>query len=101
MRMGEICVHPLCEEAAWQAWLALRQTESAWRAARPVTIHHLKAWERAQIAYWHAYLSARVRLLPDTAQAFDADLRGKMRAFYEQMERERAWIDAGRPRDLG
>ncbi|MBX3204271.1 MAG: hypothetical protein KF764_04340 [Labilithrix sp.] len=100
MRMGEICVHPLSEEAAWPAWLAMRQAENAWRAARPVTIQHLKAWERAQIAYWHAYLSARARLLPDTARAFDADLRGKMRAFYEQMEREGPWIQAGRPRDL-
>ena len=100
MRMGEVCVHPLCEEASLQQWLAMRQAESAWRAARPVTIGHLKAWERAQIGYWHAYLSTRVRLLPDTAPAFDADLRGRMRHFYDQMDREGAWIQAGRPRDL-
>lgn len=100
MRMGEICVHPLCEEAAWQQWLRMHQAESAWRAARPVTIHHLKAWERAQVEYWHAYLVARTRLLPDTAQAFDQDLRGRMRHFYDAMEREAAWIQAGRPRDL-
>lgn len=100
MRMGEMCVHPLCEEASFSQWLASRQAENAWRAARPVTIAHLKGWERAQIAYLHAYLSARVRLLPDTAQAFDADLRGRMRYFYDQMDREAAWIQAGRPRDL-
>ncbi|OJY26293.1 MAG: hypothetical protein BGO98_38670 [Myxococcales bacterium 68-20] len=100
MRMGETCVHPLSEEAAWPAWLAMRQAEKAWRAARPVTIHHLKAWERAQIDYWRAYLTARVQLLPDTAHAFEADLRGKMRAFYDQMDREGPWVQAGRPRDL-
>ena len=100
MRMGEICVHPLCEEAAWEHWVAMFRAEAAWRAARPVTIHHLKAWERAQLGYWQTYLTARVHLLPDTAQAFDADLRGKMRAFYEQLDREPAWIQAGRPRDL-
>jgi hypothetical protein len=100
MRMAEVCVHPLCEEAAWPQWVAMHQAENAWRAARPVTIAHLKHWERAQIAFLHAYLSMRVRLLPDTAQAFDADLRGRMRAFYDSMERERAWIEAGRPRDL-
>ncbi|MBX3217472.1 MAG: hypothetical protein KF850_35905 [Labilithrix sp.] len=100
MRMGEICVHPLSEEAAWPAWLAMRQAEKAWSAARPATVHHLKAWERAQIEYWRAYLSARIRLLPDTAHAFDADLRGKMRSFYDQMDRVGVWINAGRPRDL-
>lgn len=100
MRMGEMCVHPLCEEAAWQAWLAMHHAENAWRAARPVTIHQLKTWERAQIAYWRTYLGTRIQLLPDTAQAFEADLRGRMRAFYDQMDREVAWIQAGRPRDL-
>jgi hypothetical protein len=100
MRMGEMCVHPLCEEASWQAWLAMHHAEETWRKARPVTIQHLKTWERAQLAYWHAYLTTRAQLLPDTAQAFDADLRGRMRAFYDQMDRESAWIQAGRPRDL-
>ncbi len=100
MRMGEICVHPLCEEAAWQAWVAMQQAENAWRRARPVTIQHLKAWEHAQLAYWQAYLGARVRLLPDTANAYEADLRGKMRWFYEQMDRDGVWIQAGRPRAL-
>jgi hypothetical protein len=100
MRMGEMCVHPLCEEASWNAWLAMHQAENAWRASRPTTIHHLKAWERTQIAYWRAYLTARIHFLPDTAGAFEADLRGRMRAFYDQMEREGPWIQAGRPRDL-
>lgn len=100
IRMAEICVHPLCEEASFSQWLAMRAAERAMHAARPTQIQHLKAYERAQIAYWQAYLVTRGRLLPDTAQAFDADLRGKMRFFYDMMDREGAWIQAGRPRDL-
>lgn len=100
MRMGEVCVHPLCEEASWDHWLANHRAEAAWRAARGATIEILKAWERSQLAYWHAYLSARIRLLPDTAKDFDKDLRGRMAHFYERMDREAAWARAGRPRDL-
>jgi hypothetical protein len=100
MRMGELCVHPLCEEAAWPQWVAMREAERTWRRSRDTTIEMLKVWERAQIAFWHTYLTARVHFLPETAAAFDADVRGRMRAFYDQMEREPAWIRAGRPRDL-
>lgn len=100
LRMGEVCVHPLCEEAAWNEWLAKHQAYEAWRVARPGTIHHLKARERTEIAFNRAYYSARARFLPDTAASFEADVRGRMRAFYDAMDRERAWIDAGRPREL-
>lgn len=100
MRMGEMCIHPLCEEAAWQEWVAMHQAEETWRATRGTTIEILKQRERTQIAFWHKYLSTRVRLMPDTAAAFDADLRGRMRHFYDSMEREPAWTRAGRPRDL-
>lgn len=100
VRMVESFVHPLCEERAWNAWLGLRQAESHRRAARPVTIAHLKGVEHAQLAYWHTYLSARVELLPDTRASFDADLRGRMRAFYDAMDREGPWVQAGRPREL-
>jgi hypothetical protein len=100
MRMGEICVHPLCEEAAWDQWLAMHRAEEGWRAARGATIQLLKTWERAQLGFWHAYLSARIRFLPDTAKDFDKDLRGRMAHFYDRMDREPAWIQAGRPRDL-
>jgi hypothetical protein len=102
MRYGEILIHPLCEEAAWNEYVAMRQADSAVRRTRSdeMTIDLLKRQEHAQIAFWRAYLGARARYLPDTAQAFEADLRGRMRAFYESMEREGAWIRAGRPRDL-
>ena len=100
MRMGELCVHPLCEEASWSQWVAMREAERAWRTSRGATIEILKAWERAQIAFWRTYLGARIRFMPETAPAFEADLRGRMRHFYDQMEREVAWTRSGRPRDL-
>ncbi len=100
IRMAELCVHPLCEEAAWEWWVAMFRAERAVKAARPVTIHHLKHWERAQIVFWRAYFTMRAQLLPNAASSLDADLRGRMRSFYESMDREKAWIEAGRPRDL-
>lgn len=99
MRMGEVYVHPLCEEAAFEPWLAMHRAEKTWRRSRDPNIDILKVWERAQIAFFRAYLRRRGELLPDTTSAFDADLRGKLRPFYEQMERESAWIRAGRPRE--
>lgn len=100
IRMAEVCVHPLCEEASWEPWVGMIEAERAAKYARPTTIHHLQHWERAQIVFWRAYLTKRAELLPDQAHAFETDLRGRMRAFYESMEREIAWIQAGRPRAL-
>lgn len=101
VRMIEhFCVHPLCEEAAWDQWLAMRHAEQRLHASREETLDLLQAYERAQITYWHAYLSARVGMLPRTAEAFDADLRGKMQQWYEQVAHRSAWARAGRPRAL-
>jgi hypothetical protein len=102
MRYGEILIHPLCEEAAWHEYVAMRHADNVARRTRSdeMTIDVLKHQERAQIAFWRAYLGARARFMPDTAQAFEADLRGKLRTFYEMLDREGAWIRAGRPRDF-
>jgi len=100
MRMGESWVHPMCEEISWEQWLALKQAERARRDHRGESFPILKQLERAHLAFLHAYLSARIRFLPDTAPAFDADFRGRMRFFYEQLDREAVWIQAGRPREL-
>lgn len=100
MRMGEMCVHPLCEEASWSQWLARHRAERAWHALRNKTIDAAKTWERAEIAFYRQYFTTRAQLMPDTASAFEADLKGRMRAFYDQMDRERVWVEAGRPRDL-
>ncbi len=80
MRMGETYIHQLCEEAAWAEWVTMRQAESVWRRSRGASKELLKVWERAKLAFWRAYLTARIRLLPDTAGAFEADLAGRMRS---------------------
>lgn len=101
IRMIEhFCVHPLCEEAAWDQWLAMRRAEQLLHASREETLALLQAYERAQITYWHTYLTARVAMLPDTAAAFEADLRGKMGQWYQQVNHSAAWARAGRPRAL-
>jgi hypothetical protein len=101
IRMAEaFCVHPLCEEASWREWLVMKAAEKAQREARPTNIYVLKEWERTMIQYWRAYFTAKIRLLPETAQGFEADVRGKMRSFYDRMDREGAWVQAGRPREL-
>lgn len=94
------CVHPLCEEAAWEQWLAMRRAERHLHAARTETLELLSAFEKAQILYWHTYLQARVALLPHTAQSFTDDLRGRLQAWYQQVEHHAAWARAGRPRAL-
>lgn len=94
------CVHPLCEEATWDQWLAMRRAEQQLHASREETLVLLQAYERAQITYWRAYLSARVAMLPRSAAAFDADLRGKMQQWYEQVAHRAAWARADRPRML-
>ncbi len=93
-------LHPLCEEAAWQAKLAMREAEKALRKARPETINDLRRFEHAQLNYWHTYLTFRVHLLPELQPSFDKDLRGKMAHWYQAMETNAVWASAGRVRAL-
>lgn len=94
------CVHALCEEAAWEAWLAMRRAEHGLHAAPYETLELLRAYEQAQIAYWHAYLQTRVALLPYTAASFSDDLRNQLQPWYQQVEHRPAWARAGCPRTL-
>ena len=64
------CLHSLCQEAAWNEYVAMQQAEQAYRRARPHTIQHLKNWEGAQIAYHRKYLTTRLEYLPDQAPSF-------------------------------
>lgn len=98
-RLPDVFVHAICEEAAFCEWLEKLRRERDWRRANPRTIALLKAWERAEIAYLKMYIERRERILPHTVPR--AELTGRMRSFYERVEREPAWISAGRPRELG
>jgi hypothetical protein len=98
--MEASCLHPLCQERAWNEWVAMTQAEDALRDARGAPIQLLVSYETAQLAYWRAYLTARLTWLPDQAPAFEKDLRGRMAHWYERMEHEKEWVAAGRPRQL-
>lgn len=98
--LAEPCVHALCEEAAWEAWLEMRRAEQQLHYAPVETIELLKGFERAQIVYWHTYLQMRITLLPHTACSFTEDLRRCMQAWYQQVDDRTAWARAGRPRTL-
>jgi len=93
------CLHSLCEQAAWNEWLAMRAAERAFKQARPHTLAHIQAWEVAQIAYHRKYLTTRLAYLPDQAASFAKDLAGRMEHFYVySIPNDPEWVRAGRPR---
>lgn len=99
LRMIEhFCVPILCDEATWQLWLARREAERGRRGHRGDDLANLRAHEQAEVAHARAWLEARARMLPDHAPALAADLRGRLAMFYQMLDRERAWIEAGRVR---
>lgn len=100
MRMGTIYVHNIVEQECWDLWIAWRDAENALHDQRNPKIEHFKALEHAQINYWRTYLAKQAAWLPDKAASQEADLRGKMRQWYDSVEREKAWIQAGRPREI-
>ena len=69
-------------EAAWPQWVARKDAERALARARGQPRPDMDAVEAAARGYWLTYLQARVRLMPALAETLDADLEGKMRAFY-------------------
>lgn len=93
------CLHSLCQEAAWNEWLAMQQAERAFKRARPHTIQHIQTWEAAQIAYHKKYLTTRLQYLPDQAPSYAKDLAGRMEHFYVYtIPNDAEWVKAGRPR---
>jgi hypothetical protein len=100
-RMVEhFAVPALCDEGTWQEWLALRAAERGRRGHDGDRFENLRAHEQAQIAHERAWLELRARMLPQHAPALAKDLHGRMAQFYIMLDRERAWIDAGRPRAI-
>ncbi len=92
--------HALASEAAHREWLAMRAADRATRAVRPpISLALLKAYERAQIAYWKAYVSVRAQLEPEMRDV-GLEVRSRMDAWYRySAEHEAEWVRAGRPRE--
>ena len=91
--------HRVGSLAAELEWLAMRNADRALRHARsPRPLDLIIASERAQIAYWRAYVSARAVNEPNLRDVAH-EVRSRMDAFYNlSAEFEEAWRNAGRPR---
>jgi hypothetical protein len=100
LRMAAGFVHFLAALKCWDGWIAWQDAEHSLHEERNPKIDHFKALEHAQINYWRAYLQAQAEWLPDKAPLIETDLRGKMRQWYDSVDREKAWVQAGRPREI-
>jgi hypothetical protein len=100
LRLAAGFTHYLARAETWDGWIAWQDAERRLHDQREPRIEHFKALERAQVEYWRAYLAAQARWLPDRLPALEADLRGKMRQWYDSVHHEKAWIAAGRPREI-
>lgn len=101
LSVGAIGTHPISQEAAQKEWRAMRAAERAKNAHRsPTPLSALKDYEKAQIAYWRVYLKARAWFEPELARDPRMEIEKRMEQWYVySAENERAWVDAGRPRE--
>jgi len=95
-----IGAHSIAQEAAVVEWRAMRAAGHRMHEIRPPRpLEAVVDNERAQIAYWRAYLSVRSRFEPEIARDPAMEIRSRMEAWYvSHAEFEEAWVAAGRPR---
>lgn len=100
-RTGAANPHAVAQEAATPEWRAMRVAERAMHAQRPpYSLASLKAYERAQIAYWFKYLGVRAHFEPVLARDPAREVRDRMEQWYAMFaDQEQAWVAAGRPRE--
>jgi len=99
---ANIAAHPVAQEAATGEWRAMRAALRALNAYRPpAPLAAVKAYERAQIAYWRAYLTVRHRYEPAIQiHNLPFEIGSRMEQWYvSSAEFEPAWVQAGRPRE--
>jgi hypothetical protein len=97
-----ISAHPIAQEAATGEWRAMNAALRALNAYRPpAPLAAVKAYERAQIAYWRAYLTVRHRYEPAIQiHNLPFEIGSRMEQWYvSSAEFEPAWVQAGRPRE--
>jgi len=99
--VAAIGTHAIAQEAVVLEWRVMRAAERAVHAlAPPRPLAPLKAYERAQLAYWFSYLAVRARFEPELARDPAAEVRARMESWYTSVaEHEQAWVTAGRPRE--
>ena len=97
-----VSAHVLAQEAATGEWRAMQAALRALNAYRPpAPLAAVKAYERAQIAYWRAYLTVRHRYEPAIQiHNLPFEIGSRMEQWYvSSAEFEPAWVQAGRPRE--
>jgi hypothetical protein len=102
MSAGAIGTHHVSQSAVVEQWRAMVAADRNVRRQRPpVSLALLQLYERAQIAYWRAYLTQRSWFEPVLARDIDMEIRSRMEQWYVyRAEQEPAWNDAGRPRAI-
>lgn len=92
--------HAFGWQRAKNEWLAMRNAERAIRDVRsPTPLALLKQYERAQIAWLRAYVTARAQLQPEMSNIAH-EVRSRMEQWYTlSAEGEVEWRNAGRPRE--
>jgi hypothetical protein len=91
--------HALATEVAANEWLQMRESERRMNAVRsPTPIELLKAYERAQIAFWFRYISVKATLEPELRDVAH-EVRCRLDFWYASAEHEPSWVAAGRPRE--
>ena len=99
--VSAVGTHAVAQEATTAEWRQMRYAERAMRAYRPpYPIESIKAFERAQIAYWFKYLSVRSQFEPELARDPAMEVRDRMEQWYTMFaNHEQSWVAAGNPRE--
>lgn len=99
--VAAVGTHAVAQEATNAEWRQMRMAERAMRAYRPpYPIESIKAYERAQIAYWFKYLSVRSQFEPELARDPNREVRDRMEQWYTMFaNHEQSWVAAGSPRE--
>lgn len=100
--VAAVGAHAIAQEAAVTPWRAMRAAERrAHRMRPPRPLDVIVELERAQIAYWYAYLATRAQFEPELGRDPVFEIRSRMEAWYVgHAEYEPAWVQAGRPRSI-
>lgn len=94
--------HVFAQEAATPEWRAMNWAQRGLNAYRPpAPLEAVKAYERAQIAYWRKYLTVRGQYEPAIqVHNLAFEIGSRMEQWYvSSAEFEPAWVQAGRPRE--
>ncbi|MBP6631274.1 MAG: hypothetical protein KBG28_10380 [Kofleriaceae bacterium] len=99
--VGAVGSHAVPQMSAIAQWRHMQATDRALNAMRPpVSLDLIKAHEKAQLAYWQAYFTARTWFEPVLGNDLRGAIASRMDPWYQgHAEFHPAWVSAGRPRE--